>query len=314
MLASAAPTAAIARTQQISNFTYTYPNSTAVYANNVVLNPGTMTIDVAATAAGSAVTMGTLTVNSGGTATLNVTASTAPTGQTYGLTLGATTLNSDLAINISNNTNGGGNALGTLTLGPVTDNNAGYGITKIGPGTLLLPAANTYSGPTAIDQGLVNLTGSLGNTAVAIGGGTLTGSGNGTSTGVIGGGITLNSGSIDFSQDGQSSATNLAAASLAINGGSLTFNLFSSAADLITLGTVGNVTGGVVGHGRNDQHHWARHRTGGTYNLVAFSSYTGLTVGAGGNLTLGTTPSALTPATPSNSPAAQARQETCRSS
>ena len=108
-------TGGFASTQTISNFSYTVTGS-AVYANNVVLNGGiNSTIDVAATAATPlTVTMGTLSVGSGPGTTLNLTATTAPMNQAYGLTFGATTLAGNVTFNVANN----GAGTGTLTLAP----------------------------------------------------------------------------------------------------------------------------------------------------------------------------------------------------
>ena len=70
--------------QSISNFAYAVGGS---YANNVSLTGGTSsTIDVAANAAISAESIGTLTFGSGLNTTLSVTAATATSGQSYSLT------------------------------------------------------------------------------------------------------------------------------------------------------------------------------------------------------------------------------------
>ena len=142
---------------------------------------------------------------------------------------------------------------------------------------------------TTISSGVLNLTGSLGNSAVAISGGTLTGSGDGSSTGVIGAGVTLTSGAIDFSKNGLTTTTNLGMASLALNGGSLTFNLNGSGTDLINLGSDAlSGTGAIV-----NINGLVGASTNGTYNLIAYGSESGMSVGGGGNLTIGTTPAAL---------------------
>ena len=104
--------------------------------------------------------MGGLTVGSGGTATLNVTASTAPPDTPYGLTLGATTLNSNLIVNVSNN----GSGLGQLTLSNVS---GGHSLTMTGAGELILDGTNTYAGPTTVLSGVIDVTGSLANNGSA---------------------------------------------------------------------------------------------------------------------------------------------------
>ncbi len=95
-------------TQTISNFQYGF-GTPGVYANNVILNSGvTSTIDVAGVpGVTSSITMGTLTVQSGAAATLNVSDATDTVGAAYGLTLGAATLNSSVTFNVANATNGG---------------------------------------------------------------------------------------------------------------------------------------------------------------------------------------------------------------
>jgi fibronectin-binding autotransporter adhesin len=61
------------------------------------------------------------------------------------------------------------------------------GLTKIGPGTLTLTAVNTFSGPTAVNQGTLAVNGSLAGGSVTVAGGaTLAG------TGIVGGPVTVN--------------------------------------------------------------------------------------------------------------------------
>ena len=184
--------------------------------------------------------MGDLSVGSGSGTTLNVTATTAPMGQAYGLTLGTTTLAGDVTFNVANNTNGAGNALGTLTLGPVSG--AGFGITKAGAGRLTLAGANDYSGNTTISGGTLRLAdGSTNNIAssprIAIGNGatldvsgldsgtltlgataaqTLAGPASGAAT--ISGSMIVSSGS---TLTGGSGATLSITGSLTLSGGSL---------------------------------------------------------------------------------------------
>ena len=148
-------------TQTISNFSYSVVASApGVYGNGVVVAGGAnATIDVGATAANPIISMGTLSIGAGAVSTLNVTASTAATNQAYGLSLGNTTLAGNLILNVANNTNGGGNAAGTLTLGTVADGGAGFGLTVAGPGAVVLSSVNTYSGATTISGGTLRLTG-----------------------------------------------------------------------------------------------------------------------------------------------------------
>jgi fibronectin-binding autotransporter adhesin len=203
--------------QQISNFVYSIPaGSTASFGNNVVLTAGSIsTIDVAATAATSSFGMGTLTVNSGGTSTLNVTAATAPAGQAYGLTLGATTLNSNVTFNVANN----GAGLGSLTLGAI---NGGFGITTSGPGTVVLAAANSYTGNTTLSGGTLRLAdGSANNIAgsalIAVGGG-----GHLDVAGLASGNLVLGAGTIAQTLSGAGTVTGglTVSAGSAIAGGS----------------------------------------------------------------------------------------------
>ena len=128
--------------QQISNFSITYAgvNNVANYsANNVTLTGSdTATIDVSIAASLPTASMGTLTIGNGSNTTLNITASQAPATQPYGLTLGSVSLQGNVNINVANNTNGGGNAQGTLTLGSLNDNGSLRTITLGGTGAVTL--------------------------------------------------------------------------------------------------------------------------------------------------------------------------------
>ena len=79
---------------------------------------------------------------------------------------GAVTLAASPTITIK-----GSGANGTLTVGgAISDGGSGNGLTKAGNGTLILSGASTYTGPTTVLAGTLNVTGSLsGSTAVTIG-------------------------------------------------------------------------------------------------------------------------------------------------
>ncbi len=139
--------------QLVSNFSFT-GTPQPVFGNALILSAGgTSTLDVAATAATPTVVMGGLTVNAGAPAVMNVTASTAPLGQAYGLTLGNVTLNGSVTLNIANN----GNGTATLSLGSVSDGGTSQSVTKTGSGTLLLSSGNSYRGKTTIGAGTLKL-------------------------------------------------------------------------------------------------------------------------------------------------------------
>jgi fibronectin-binding autotransporter adhesin len=146
-------------TQTISNFSYSVLASTPGVYSNAVIVPGnaSSTIDVGPTAANPTVNIGTLSVGAGSSSTLNVTASTAAANQAYGLSLGNAALSSSLILNVANNINGGGNAVGTLNLGAVSDGGSGFGISVTGSGVVVLRSANSYSGTTTISGGALRL-------------------------------------------------------------------------------------------------------------------------------------------------------------
>ena len=77
---------------------------------------------------------------------------------------------------------GGGTS--TTFSGGMEDGGAALALTKSGSGTLTLSGANTYTGATAVNAGRLNVTGSLGNTAVTVANGATLG-GSGTIAGAV---------------------------------------------------------------------------------------------------------------------------------
>jgi fibronectin-binding autotransporter adhesin len=143
-------------------------SSAAIYNNNLsVVGGADSTIDVSPAVSLSVVSMGNLQVDNGSGTTLNVTAASALTGQPYGLTLGNVLLLGNANINVANNTVGGGNALGTLTLGQLNDNGTKRTITFGGAGAVTLNSSATSLVPgTVVDINNVTLNS---NNATALG-------------------------------------------------------------------------------------------------------------------------------------------------
>jgi len=118
----------------------------------------------------------------------------------------------------------------TLTIGAaVVDGTSATALVKTSPGTLVLMAANTYTGGTSINAGGLVVAGSLGNTAVTVGGGARLGG-----TGSIAGTVVVLGGSTPGTQG----AVNLADGTI----GTLTLSDPNAADTVLTLGglTVGN--------------------------------------------------------------------------
>jgi autotransporter-associated beta strand protein len=94
---------------------------------------------------------------------------------------------------------------------------------KIGSGTLVLAATNTYTGPTTISQGKLLVSGLLGNTAIIVNGGGALGG-----TGSIAGQVTLAGGSISAAQG----TLDLVDGTI----GTLTFSDTNAADNVLTIG------------------------------------------------------------------------------
>ncbi len=124
------------------------------YSGSTTLNAGTLALGNPA-----ALGTGTLTISGGNldsvVANLTIANNSAQNwnsdftfvgSQSLNLGSGAVTLNATRQVTVSAN---------TLTVGGITDSGAGYGLTKTGNGTLKLNGANSYTGTTAVNGGVL---------------------------------------------------------------------------------------------------------------------------------------------------------------
>jgi autotransporter-associated beta strand protein len=135
--------------QVIDQFSYNFL-AQSVYTTPVsIAAAASATLTVKATAATPTITLGALTFGAG--SNLSVAAETGtPATQAYGLTVGATTLSGTNQISVAT-------LNGTLTLGGVVSGSAA--LTTAGGGKIVMTAANTYTGNTSINGGVLALTG-----------------------------------------------------------------------------------------------------------------------------------------------------------
>lgn len=168
--------------------TLSTPNT---FTGGATLISGTLNVNNGSAGSATASAIGTGRITIAPTATTTVTIDSTVAGITLGtnnpqswngnftftgtnalnMGTGAVTLNGNPTITVSSTDPTKG-----LTVGGVISG-LGFGITKTGPGTLTLTAANTYTGRTAVSQGLLSLTGSgsitsatnLANATVSVG-------------------------------------------------------------------------------------------------------------------------------------------------
>jgi autotransporter-associated beta strand protein len=174
----------------------------------------------------------------------------------------------------------------TLTVGAaIGDGGSGFGITKLGSGTLVLGGANTYSGVTTISAGklqIINTSGSAtGSNTVSLGGVNTTLSGTGISTGALtvtnGGRLAPGVNTVDADGSGHTNFGNAATMSVGTTGG---LTLTSANLDF-DLGATGS-SGGVAASGNDTI------ATGNTLSLVSVVVNVNETNSGNGTATLDT--------------------------
>ena len=109
--------------------------------------------------------------------------------------MGAATLTGNPTLTVNNN----GTGVGTLTLGAVGETGGSRGLTKAGPGTLVLTGTNTYTGTTTVTSGTLGGTGTIAGPITVSAGGTLSPGG---SPGILTAtnAVTMNPGSTFFAE------------------------------------------------------------------------------------------------------------------
>lgn len=165
-------------------------------------------------------------------------------GSSTGLIVGSIEGNGNIFLG-ANNLAVGSNNLSTTFSGMIQ--NGGYAggsggsLRKIGFGTLTLSGANTYTGPTNVVKGTLNLTGSLTDTKISINGGIL----NETTSGVISGSSSLTLQSISATLSG----ANTYSGTTTVNGGVLEVDGLITSNTSVNKGTLkgtGTVNGNIT--------------------------------------------------------------------
>ncbi|HZB90496.1 MAG TPA: autotransporter domain-containing protein, partial [Stellaceae bacterium] len=179
--------------------------------------------------------------------TLNVSADAALGASSGSITFNGGTLQLGASFNLSSSraitlAAGGGtidtNGFSTTMAQAITGSG---GLTKAGPGTLTLAAANSYTGGTVIDAGTLQLSGAgtLGSGALLLNGGTLALNGTSQSVGSLSGGgaMSLGSGTLTVNQTTNATYTG------AISGSG---SVFKTGSGTLILDSVNTYTGGTT--------------------------------------------------------------------
>ncbi len=233
---------------------------------------------------GSGTAAGTLVLGDGSGPAGTVRVSRINTaGSVGGSIVGNNAANSNLVINYSNTAVQ--NTINATIGGPgANQNNIAVNLT--GVGQVSLPGVHTYSGPTTVSAGTLNLTGQLVNSSVTIANGAaLTGVGNNSTTAIIGGSANANAGSTIYMPAGLNSTSLTINGGLTLGGSSTVYSSGraslvykpASGIEAINLGPAGSPTGGLtINPGGAYVGLLAGYYPvpGATYNLINYASLT----------------------------------------